>query len=211
MHLRAWIFIDDALGGAHGGAIVLHLVLVIGGCSQDRCGLCVGRERVGEFDRACDRIVLDGLQILLAYDLQLLAICVNCGVTRGCRLSVCRVSVGRALVLFGRLAEILVLEEKVSHPVVDGRRLGVLREGIEVVAVPAESFLIIRKLLFRFLRALILSVIMRRKVLQVSLQIGRSPPATLPACCAASIPPAVHTWTQSPASTPERAWGIRPW
>ncbi len=122
-HLRARIFIDNALGGGDGGAKVLHLVLVIGGRSQDRCGLCVGRERVGKFDRACDRIVLDGVQILLGCDLQLLAICVDCGVTCGWRLSVCRVSVGRALVLFGRLAEILVLEEKVSHPVVDRRRL----------------------------------------------------------------------------------------
>ena len=64
-HLRARIFINNTLGGAHGGAKVLHLVLVIGGRSQDRCGLCVGRERVSKFDRACDRIVLDGVQILL--------------------------------------------------------------------------------------------------------------------------------------------------
>ncbi len=117
--------------------------------------------------------MLDGFLTLLAYDLQLLAICVDCGVTRGCRLSICRVSVGCALVLFGRLAEILVLKEKVSEPVVDRRRLRVSRKGLEIVAVPAESLMIIRQLLVRFLRALILSVVMRRKVLQVSLQIGQ--------------------------------------
>src|SRR5262249_34328259 len=47
------------------------------------------------------------------------------------------------------------------------------REGLEVVAVPSLSFLIMRKLLVRFLRALILSVVMRREVLQVGLQVGQ--------------------------------------
>src|SRR5262249_59901581 len=98
--------------------------------------------------------MLDGLQTLLVYDLQLVAICVDCGVTRSCRLSVSRVFVGCALILFGRLAEILVLEKKVREPVVDHRRLGVRREGLEVVSVPSESLVIIRELLARFLRAL---------------------------------------------------------
>ena len=107
--LRARIGVDDALGGVDGGAIVLHLVQVIGGRSQDRRGLCVVRERVGKFERACDRIVLDGVPLLLARDLQLLAVGIDGGVARGCRLGVRRVSVGRALVLPRRLAEILVL------------------------------------------------------------------------------------------------------
>src|SRR5262244_748495 len=71
------------------------------------------------------------------------------------------------------LSEILVLEKKVCEPVVNRRRLGVRREGLEVVAVPSLSFLIMRKLLVRFLRALILSVVMRREVLQVCLQVGQ--------------------------------------
>ncbi len=63
--LRARIVIDDALGGLDGGAVVLHLVQVIGGRSQDRRGLFVLRERVGKFERACDRIALDGVLLLL--------------------------------------------------------------------------------------------------------------------------------------------------
>src|SRR4029077_20611590 len=81
----------------------------------------------------------------------------------------------RTLVLFGRLAEILVLKEKVSHPVVDCWRLGVLGEGVEIVAVPTEGLVIIRQLLVRVLRALILSMVMRRQVLQVRLQVSNGP------------------------------------
>ena len=50
--LRAGILVDDALGGRDGGAEVLHLVLVIGGRSQDRRGLFVLREGVGKFQRS---------------------------------------------------------------------------------------------------------------------------------------------------------------
>src|SRR6185437_1452893 len=49
----------------------------------------------------------------------------------------------------------------------------VFREGVEVVAIPAESLVIIRELLVRILRALIFSVVMRREVLQVRLQVGQ--------------------------------------
>ena len=122
-----------------GGAVVLHLVQVIGGRSQDRRGLFVLRERVGKFERACDRIALDGILLLLARDLQLLAVGVDRGIARGCRLRVRRVSVGRALVLLRRLAEILVLEEQVRELVVDRRRIGVRRERLEVVAVPVAG------------------------------------------------------------------------
>ena len=85
--LRARILIDHALVGLDGGAVVLHLVHVIGGRSEDRRGLFVRREGVGEFERACDRIVLDGVLLFLVGDLQLLAVCVDRGVTRGCRLA----------------------------------------------------------------------------------------------------------------------------
>ena len=131
------------------------------------------RECVGKFERACDRIALDGVLLLLAGDLQLLAVCVDRGVARGCRLRMRRVSVSRALILFGRLAEILVLQEQVRKLVVDGRRIGLRREGLEVGAVPLACLAIIRELLVRFVRVLILGVIMRREVLQVRLQVGQ--------------------------------------
>src|SRR5947207_15980250 len=99
------------------------------------------RERVGKFERACDRIALD--QVLLSTacwacwacrggDLELLSVGVDRGVARVRRLGMARVFVGRALVLPGRLAEILVLEEKVRELVVDRRRIGVRREGLEI-------------------------------------------------------------------------------
>jgi len=72
-------------------------------------------ERVGKLDRACDCITLDELQLLLSRDLQLLAVGVDRGVARGCRLGVRLVVVGRTLVLPCRLTEILVLEEKVRE------------------------------------------------------------------------------------------------
>ena len=169
----AGIGVDDALGGRDGGGVVLHLVQVVGGRSQDRGGLFVLRERVGEFDRAGDCIVLDDVQLRLVRDLQLLAVGVDRGVPRGRRLRMRRVFVSRALVLLGRLAEILVLQEQVGEPVVDGRRLGVLREGLEVVLVPAESLAVVCVLLVRQILVLILGVIMGREVLQVGLQVAQ--------------------------------------
>ena len=53
--LRARIVVDDALGGRDGGAVVLHLVQVVGGRAQDRRGVLVLRERVGEPERASRR------------------------------------------------------------------------------------------------------------------------------------------------------------
>src|SRR5215471_19888350 len=83
-----------------------------------------------------------------------------------------RVSVSRALILFGRLAEILVFQEQLRKLIVDGRRIGFRREGVEVGAVPLACLSIIRELLVRFVRVLILGVIMRREVLQICLQVG---------------------------------------
>ena len=169
--IRARIFIDDALVGLDGGLVILHFVHVIGGRSENRRSVLILRECVGKLERACDRIALDGVLLLLAGELQLLAVCEDRSVARGCRLWMRRVSVSRALILFGRLAEILVLQQQVRQPVVDGSRIGLGREGIEVSAIPSACLAIIRELLVRFVRVLILRVIMRREVLQVRLQV----------------------------------------
>src|SRR5215471_11976032 len=84
-----------------------------------------------------------------------------------------RVSVSRAFILFGRLAEILVLQEQVRKLIVDGCRIGLLREGLEVGAVPYACLAIIRELLICFVWVLILGVIMRREIFQVRLQVGQ--------------------------------------
>jgi hypothetical protein len=60
-----------------------------------------------------------------------------------------------------------VLEEQVRELVVDRRRIGIRREGVEVVAVPTEGLAIVRELLARILGALILGVIVGREVVQV--------------------------------------------
>src|SRR6516164_9055743 len=83
------------------------------------------------------------------------------------------VSVSRPLILFGRLAEILVLQEQVSKLIVDGCRISLLREGLEVGSVPFACLAIIRELLACFVWALILGVIMRREIFQVRLQVGQ--------------------------------------
>ena len=67
----------------------------------------------------------------------------------------------------------MVFEQEVREPVVDRRRIGVLGERIEIVAVPSPRLVIIRELLARFLRALILRVIMRGEILQVRLHVGK--------------------------------------
>src|SRR6267378_6359387 len=84
-----------------------------------------------------------------------------------------RVSVSRALILFGRLAEILVLQNQVRKLIVDGCRIGLLRKGLEVGAVPLACLAIIGELLSCVACALILGVIMRREVFQVRLQVGQ--------------------------------------
>src|SRR5262250_386160 len=84
-----------------------------------------------------------------------------------------RISVSRAFILFGRLAEILVLQEQVRKLIVDGCRISLLREGLEVGAVPYACLAIISELLVCFVWVLILGVIMRREVLQVRLQVGQ--------------------------------------
>src|SRR5881628_2647998 len=145
------IGVDDAPGGRHGDAVVLHLVQLVRGRSQDHRRLLVLWEGVGEFDRARDHLARDGVALFWVRELQLLAVGVHRGVARGRRLRVRRVFVGRALVLFRRLAEILVLEEKVREPVVDRRRLGVHGKRLEVFAVPAEGLAIVGGLLVLFL------------------------------------------------------------
>src|SRR5215471_18577584 len=82
-----------------------------------------------------------------------------------------RVSVSRPLILFGRLAEILVLQEQVRKPIVDDCRISLLRERLEVGAVPFACLAIIRELLVCFVWVLILGVIMRREIFQVRLQV----------------------------------------
>src|SRR6059036_3559033 len=84
-----------------------------------------------------------------------------------------RVSVSRALILFGRLAEILVLQKQVRKLIVDGCRISLLREGLKVGAVPMACLAIIRELLVCAVCVLILGVIMRREVFQVRLQVGQ--------------------------------------
>src|SRR5260370_7486395 len=84
-----------------------------------------------------------------------------------------RVPVSRALILFGRLSEILVLQKQVRKLIVDGCPISLRREGLEVGAVPLARLAIIRELLVRFVCVLILGVIMRREVFQVRLQVGQ--------------------------------------
>src|SRR5260221_3130334 len=131
------------------------------------------RECVGKFERACDGSALEGVLLLLAGNLQLLAVCIDRGVSCSCRLRMRRVSVSRSLILFGRLAEFLVLQKQVRKLIVDGCRISLLREGLEVGAVPLACLVIIRQLLVRFVCVLILGVIMRREVFQVRLQVGQ--------------------------------------
>src|SRR5437870_4502124 len=168
----ARILIDDALVSLDGSLVVLHLVHVIGGRSEDRRGVFVLRECVGKFERACDGIALDGVLLLLAGNLQLLAVCIDRGVSCSCRLRVRCVSISRALILFGRLAEILVLQKQVRKLIVDGCRISLLRKGLEVGAVPLACLAIIRELLARFVCVLILGVIMRREVFQARFEVG---------------------------------------
>src|SRR5689334_13405153 len=130
------------------------------------------RKGVGKFERTGDRGALDSLLLFLARVFQLLSVGIDGGVASGCGLGVRRISVSRALILLGSLAEVLILEEKVCEPEVDGGRLAIRREGLQIVAVPSEGLVIIGKFLVRVLRALILSVIMRREVLQVCFEIG---------------------------------------
>src|SRR3989441_4076330 len=84
-----------------------------------------------------------------------------------------QVPVSRALILFGLLGEILVLQKQVRKLIVDGCRISLRREGLEVGAVPLACLAIIRELLVRFVCVLILGVIMRREVFQVRLQVGK--------------------------------------
>src|SRR5712664_104159 len=84
-----------------------------------------------------------------------------------------RVSVSRALILFGRLAEILVLQKQARKLIVDVCRIGLPREGLEVGAEPLGCLAIIRELLVCAVCILILGVIMRREVFQVRLQVGQ--------------------------------------
>src|SRR5947207_638797 len=171
--LSSRILIDQALVGLDGGLVVLHLVHVIGGRSEDRRGMFVLREGVGEFERACDGIVFDGVLLFLVGNLQLLAVCIDRGVSRSCRLRMRRISVSRARILFGRLAKILVLQKQTGKLIVDGCRISLLREGLEVSAVPLACLAIIRELVVRFVCVLILGVIVRREVFQVRLEIGQ--------------------------------------
>src|SRR5260221_6082332 len=131
------------------------------------------RECVGKFERACDGSALEGVLLLLAGNIQLTAVMIVRGVSCSCRLRMRRVSVSRALILFGRLAEFLVLQKQVRKLIVDGCRISLLREGLEVGAVPLACLVIIRQLLVRFVCVLILGVIMRREVFQVRLQVGQ--------------------------------------
>src|SRR5260370_33450035 len=105
------------------------------------------RECVGKFGRACDGIALDRVLLLLVGTLQLLAVCIDRGVSCSCRLRMLRVSVSRALILFGRLAEILVLQKQLGKLIVDGCRISLLREGLEVGAAPLACLAIIDELL----------------------------------------------------------------
>src|SRR6476646_2250839 len=122
------------------------------------------RECVGKFERACDCVALDSVLLLLVGNLQLLAVCIDRGVSCSRRLRMRRVSISRALILSGCLAEILVLQKQVRKLIVDGSRISLLREGLKVGAVPLAGLAIIRELLIRFVCVLILGVIMRRKV-----------------------------------------------
>src|SRR5260370_17861346 len=106
--------------------------------------------------RSCDGIALDGVLLLLVGNLQLLAVCIDRGVSCSCRLRVRSVSISRALILFGRLAEILVLQKQLRKLIVDGCRISLLRKGLEVRAVPLACLPIIRHLLHPFVSLLLL-------------------------------------------------------
>ena len=108
----------------------------------DAGGVLVLGEGVGKPDRACDRITLDEVLLFVSRDLQLFAVGVDRGIARGCRLGMRCVFVRRALVLPGRLAEILVLEEKIRELVGDRQfesgTYGQARELMEEIVTKDE-------------------------------------------------------------------------
>src|SRR5262249_61129798 len=83
--LCARILINEALVSLDGGLVVLHLVHVIGGRSEDWRGMFVLRKCVGKLERACDRIAFDGVLLLLAGNPEPLAVCITRCVSRSSR------------------------------------------------------------------------------------------------------------------------------
>ena len=125
------------------------------------------RERVHEPEGAGHGLAPHRLLLRARRLLLVLAMRVDRRVARRGRLLVLGIVVGGALVLPGRLAEVLVLEQQIGEPIVDRRRFQVFGEGGEIRAVPVQCFLEVRGLLVRQLLLLVERVVVIRQVLQV--------------------------------------------
>src|SRR5262249_12951714 len=109
----AWIGINDPLSETDSGAVVFHLVRVIGRCSKDCRRFLMVRNRVGKLEPTGDHSALYCVPlVIIDGGIQLLTMCIDCGVARGRRLNVWRVFVSRPLILLRGIGEIPVLEEK---------------------------------------------------------------------------------------------------
>ncbi|MBV6417675.1 MAG: hypothetical protein CMLOHMNK_02421 [Steroidobacteraceae bacterium] len=92
-------------------------------------------------------------------------------VTGGGRLRVLRVIVGRALVFRRRIEVLAALEQRFREQIVGARRIRVIREGLQVVTVPARGLLVV----LDFLRGLRTRVVVLRHILEIRLQLGDDP------------------------------------
>ena len=110
-----------------------------------------------------------------------------------------------------RLGEVLVLEQQVGHLVVDRRRVGLLREGGQVLAVPAQRLRVVRGLLRHELLVLVLRVVVVREVLQVALEVAQH----LRRLVDVEVTPVLglqrRTSTRTPSSPRAPASGSCPW
>ncbi len=113
-------------------------------------------------------VVLPGL----AGALQVLPVGIDRGIAGRRGFLVRRVIVCGPLVLERGLAEGPVLEQEVRELVVDGRRLRVLRERRQELAVPAQGLDVVRRLLGGELRVLVQGVVVSREVAEVALQVA---------------------------------------
>ena len=138
------ITLDQRPAGGYGAAEILERIEILrGGAEHDRRVLVLG-ERICKLQRAIDRCALQRRLLVLAGDLQLLAMRDDRGVAGRRGALVRRVLVGRSLVLARGLAERAVLEQQVRELIVDPGRLLVLRERRQERAIPDERLGVVR-------------------------------------------------------------------
>ena len=108
--LRIGIALDQLRRRAPRHLVVSHLVEIVGGRAEHDGGLLVIREGIGELEGARNGRLFHLVNLCAGYDLQVLAMRVDGGVTRLRRLLVLGVLIGGALILDRCVAEIQVLE-----------------------------------------------------------------------------------------------------